>query len=98
VLELRAHIAVRADRPYLSGRIQVFRSTLRRLLRADFLLGIIGVALLIDSNVRMRPSHPARGIDPFVIADKPLEAAEWYLGWICIGIGIWMFRQSRTVR
>jgi hypothetical protein len=56
----------------------------------------MGIALLVDSEARMRPSHSSRGVDPFLLVENPRRGIERYLGLGFIFGGIWQFRQSKS--
>jgi hypothetical protein len=69
----------------------------RRLQKVGSLLSLMGIGLLVDSAVRLHPLHWARGLDPFLLVDKPLESFEWYLGMSSVLVGVWLLRQSKAM-
>ena len=67
-----------------------------RCLNRSFFLTVAGLALLVDSDRRMRPLHPMSALGPFLLALRPKESFEWYLGILFILTAVWLFRQSKA--
>jgi len=56
------------------------------------LIILIGVVLLIDSEIHRGQTYASRGIDPFFLIENPKRAVERYTGLALIFVGAWQFR------
>ena len=66
-----------------------------RWLTSGPLIIVMGLVLLIDSEIHSDSTRATRGIDPFFLIANPKRAVERYAGLALIFAGAWQIRMLR---